>query len=85
MKIRGGTVSILLDDVLRLPDAVQDVLGECEAGFGGGGEEVVIKGLVINELFGIVVCGGGSDPFPGIFIPRDEGTTFDPFQKDILV
>ena len=53
-------MSILLNDVLRLPDAVQDVLGKCEAGFGGGGEEVVIKGLVINELFGGVVCGGGS-------------------------
>ena len=78
-------MSILLDDVLRLPDAVQDVLGECEAGFGGGGEEVVIEGFVFDKLFGVVVRRGGAYPFPGIFIPWDEGTTFDPFQKDIPV
>ena len=78
-------MSILLNDVLRLPDAVQDVLGKCEAGFGGGGEEVVIKGLVINELFGGVVCGGGSDPFPGIFIFGSEGAFAYSFQKNILV
>ena len=78
-------MSILLDDVLRLPDAVHDVQGDRDAGFGGGGEEVVIKGLVINELFGGVVCGGGSDPFPGIFIFGSEGAFAYSFQKNNLV
>lgn len=78
-------MSILLNDVLWLPDAVHNVQSDGDSGLCRRGEEIVIEGFVIDKLFGVVVCGGGSDPFPGIFIFGSEGAFAYSFQKNILV
>lgn len=68
-------MSILLNDVLRLPDAVHNVQSDGDSGLCRRGEEIVIEGFVIDKLFGVVVRRGGAIhsqaySFPGTRAPH---------------